>query len=68
MTNHIRNPHTFDMGNYFSGQTYVIGGVDLDAKTPSENQKKDQRPVSYELDWSFLKSKTGAKTPRSKQR
>jgi hypothetical protein len=57
MSNRIRNPHTFDMSNYFSGITYVLGGRDFDRE---ENEivadKKTVMPEKkIELDWSFLK-------------
>lgn len=54
----FRNPHPFDMSNYFSGLTCVIGGRDFDQeeKFSSENEKNEESAKSYDLDWSFLKS------------
>ena len=57
MNDRIRNPHTFDMSNYFSGITYVVGGRDFDreeSETSSEN-KSVRTEKKIELDWSFLK-------------
>ena len=58
MNKRFRNPHTFDMNNYYSGLICVIGGSDQDRddheKRNSTQQKKEK--ASYKLDWSFLKS------------
>ncbi len=58
MKERFRNPHTFDMNNYYSGLICVIGGFDQDRddheKRNSFQQNKEK--ASYKLDWSFLKS------------
>lgn len=62
----FRNPHTFDMSNYYTGDVFVVGGRDFeneDEKEPflkhllnqSKAQPEKKKPI--ELDWSFLKKK-----------
>lgn len=59
MKDTFRNPHTFDVNDYYSGLVYVIGGRDLEREekifkeiqVPPTNT---QRPA-IKLDWSFLK-------------
>jgi hypothetical protein len=55
-----KNPHTFDMSNYYSGMTYVLGGRDFEQEEKESDKKeivkKDDKTYSTELDWSFLKS------------
>lgn len=54
-----RTPHTFDMNDYYTGKTVVLGGRDFEReekeapvqKTQSEKLDKSK---SIELDWSFL--------------
>jgi hypothetical protein len=57
MNKRIRNPHTFDMSDYFSGIVYVVGGRDFEAeeneKIIEKNTLRDEKKI--ELDWSFLK-------------
>ena len=57
---HHRNPHTFDMSNYYSGITYVVGGRDFEREEKDAAEKeidiKSDKKYSTELDWSFLKS------------
>lgn len=57
MNDRIRNPHTFDMSNYFSGLTYMVGGHDFDRdETKKIADEKSARPEKkIELDWSFLR-------------
>ena len=56
MNYRIRNPHPFDMSNYFQGLTYEVGGSNSDAEKKDNNsdQKEDRKTDSYKLDWSFL--------------
>ncbi len=60
MNTHIKNPHTFDMSNYYSGMTYMIGGRDFEREendpAKKEIQGNNDKKHSTELDWSFLKS------------
>ena len=58
MKTHLKNPHTFDMSNYYSGTTYMIGGRDFEReeKETAKPRVSDlKRLDSYKLDWSFLK-------------
>lgn len=59
MNRRFRNPHPFDMSNYFSGLTCVVGGRDFDLEeretAPKEKKEKEEKK-DYDLDWSFLKS------------
>lgn len=55
----FRNPHTFDMSNYYTGNVFVVGGRDFEkeeketfANLPKATPEKKK---SIELDWSFLK-------------
>jgi hypothetical protein len=56
----FKNPHPFDMSTYYSGQICVLGGRDYehdDKKAAQQsNEKIQEKNISYELDWSFLKS------------
>lgn len=56
MNDRMKNPHTFDMSNYFSGITYVVGGRDFDReeKETSSDKKLNKADKKIELDWSFL--------------
>ncbi len=60
MNSHLKNPHTFDMSNYYSGMTYMIGGRDFEREdrdpTKKEIKTKTDNKHPTELDWSFLKS------------
>lgn len=60
MKSHLKNPHTFDMSNYYSGNTFVVGGRDFERedKDPVKKEIKviNDKKVAPELDWSFLKS------------
>ncbi len=56
----FRNPHPFDMSNYFSGLTCVVGGRDFEleekeARLEGELPKSEDQE-QFKLDWSFLKS------------
>lgn len=66
MSDRFKNPHTFDMSNYFSGHTYVVGGRDFEREENETASDKTVRPeIKVELDWSFLKKnlrKSNAKT------
>jgi hypothetical protein len=60
----IRNPHTFDMSPYFSGEMYVIGGRDFEREEAMPAMVKEQHPeekvkIALELDWSFLRKSQG---------
>jgi hypothetical protein len=52
----FRNPHTFDMSNYYSGMTYVIGGRDFESEDEKETLSPKSQKDSHltEFDWSFL--------------
>jgi hypothetical protein len=55
----FRNPHTFDMNDYYTGNIVVLGGRDFE-REEKENTKEVKSPrtenkKSIELDWSFLK-------------
>ncbi len=60
MKSHLKNPHTFDMSNYYSGMTFMIGGRDFDREerdpVKKEFNTKTDKKHPTELDWSFLKS------------
>jgi hypothetical protein len=60
MKTHHKNPHTFDMSNYYSGMTYMIGGRDFDREEKdllkNETKIRTDKENPKELDWSFLKS------------
>jgi hypothetical protein len=59
MAHRFRNPHPFDMSNYFSGLTCVVGGRDFDHEEKEQNDKikeKKKDREDYDLDWSFLRS------------
>ena len=64
-----KNPHTFDMSNYYSGMTCVVGGRDfeMEEKTGTKIEKemsviRSEKKIAKELDWSFLKSLAPRKT------
>jgi hypothetical protein len=58
MQHRFRNPHPFDMSNYYSGLTCVVGGRDFDREEydEQEREEKEKEKHDYDLDWSFLKS------------
>lgn len=58
MSHRFRNPHPFDMSNYFSGLTCVVGGRDFDHEEKELKEKIQEKKdkEEYDLDWSFLKS------------
>lgn len=58
----IRNPHPFDMSNYYTGLICVLGGVDR-RKEKKIAQEKPRTQDSYKLDWSFLKKNTKGTSP-----
>lgn len=55
-----RTPHTFDMNDYYTGKTVVLGGRDFEREekeTPAvikTTSDKSEKAKSMELDWSFL--------------
>ncbi len=58
MKNLHKNPHTFDVNDYYSGLIYVIGGRDFEREEKvfdkyKNEAEKAQSPIK--LDWSFLK-------------
>ena len=58
MKDTFRNPHTFDINDYYSGLIHVIGGRDLEKEEKIINNKKVQSTKvqpAIKLDWSFLK-------------
>lgn len=54
----FKNPHTFDMNAYYTGQVFVLGGRDFEREEKELQPKTDtgnkdfHRPIK--LDWSFL--------------
>ncbi len=68
MNSHIKNPHTFDMSNYYSGMTYMIGGRDFEREesdsAKQESIRKNDKKDPTELDWSFLKSSPKTRSPK----
>lgn len=69
MKDFFRNPHTFDMNNYYSGITVEVGGRDFE-KEETETQKNQssdsKKEVNYEMDWSFLKQYPKTRTQKFK--
>lgn len=67
MNDRIRNPHTFDMSNYFTGLTYMVGGRDFDRDENKKvaDEKSAQAEKKIELDWSFLRKNLRKSTRRS---
>ncbi len=66
MNDRMKNPHTFDMSNYFSGITYVVGGRDFDREEKIVTEKKSERSEKkIELDWSFLHKNLNRQGKRS---
>lgn len=57
----FKNPHTFDVNDYYSGLVYVIGGKDFerDDKVFEHGRPEVKKDLSatIKLDWSFLKKK-----------
>lgn len=55
-----KNPHTFDMNDYYTGLTFVIGGRDFEREDKDIQKKENvfntEKMSPKELDWSFLKS------------
>lgn len=69
MKDFFRNPHTFDMNNYFSGNTVELGGRDFEKEekeTFTQQSSKAEKEVSYEMDWSFLKQFPKTRTQKFK--
>lgn len=56
----FKNPHTFDMNEYYSGMTFVIGGRDFEGEEKETPKKevilRSEKNIPVELDWSFLKA------------
>lgn len=55
-----RTPHTFDMNDYYTGKTVVLGGRDFEREDQEASGQKNSptkldQKKSIELDWSFLK-------------
>lgn len=50
------NPHPFDMSNYYSGQTFILGGKDFNApeKETVKVKASTDSKLPIKLDWSFL--------------
>jgi hypothetical protein len=66
MNDRMKNPHTFDMSNYFSGITYVVGGRDFEHEEKVVTEKKAERSEKkIELDWSFLHKNLNRQVKRS---
>ncbi len=66
MNDRMKNPHTFDMSNYFSGITYVVGGRDFDREEKIVTEKISERSEKkIELDWSFLHKNLNRQGKRS---
>ncbi len=66
MNDRMKNPHTFDMSNYFSGITYVVGGRDFEREEKIVTEKKTERSEKkIELDWSFLHKNLNRQGKRS---
>lgn len=63
MNDRFKNPHPFDMSNYFTGNVCVLGGRDFDReeKEVSAKELAENKDKKFELDWSFLKSVTRAR-------
>ena len=59
MNDRFKNPHTFDMNTYYTGQIFVLGGRDFEReeneytpKVVSKTTTENKQPIK--LDWSFL--------------
>src|SRR5688500_3075163 len=53
MKDFFRNPHTFDMNNYYSGHTVEVGGRDFEKEekeTITVKQPQPTKEVSFEMD------------------
>lgn len=54
-----KNPHTFDVNDYYSGLVYVIGGRDFENEEKISKKKMAEdvkvQTSAIKLDWSFLK-------------
>jgi hypothetical protein len=63
MSIRIRNPHPFDMSDFYHGQIVVLGGRDLEREESVKNpaSKDKEKNKSHDLDWSFLKKKPSPK-------
>lgn len=69
MKDFFRNPHTFDMNNYYSGNTVEVGGRDFEKEENETHRAKKPevtKEVSYEMDWSFLKQYPKTRTQKFK--
>lgn len=67
MNKRFRTPHTFDMSNYFFGQTFEVGGIDFDREEKESTElprAEIKQTDSFKLDWSFLKKKKKLRTSR----
>jgi hypothetical protein len=62
MDKRFKNPHTFDMSNYYFGMVHAVGGRDFEREEKEavrqEDLDKKKEKNAFELDWSFLKSVT----------
>jgi hypothetical protein len=59
MNERFRNPHTFDMNNYYTGQVFVLGGRDFEREDKEFSPNKvaqisTENKLPIKLDWSFL--------------
>jgi hypothetical protein len=70
MKDFFRNPHTFDMNNYYSGNTVEVGGRDFEKEDKEEGfivkQPRPTKEISFEMDWSFLKQYPKTQTQKFK--
>jgi hypothetical protein len=60
MQKYFRTPHTFDMNDYYTGKTVVLGGSEYEREereisSNSPETKNTSVNTVPELDWSFLK-------------
>lgn len=55
-----RNPHPFDMSDFYNGHIVVLGGsyIERNDLTKKPVPKNKEHNKSHELDWSFLKKKS----------
>lgn len=59
----IKNPHTFDMSDFYNGKIVVLGGRDPERENllNAQEDKEKEKKQSHKLDWSFLKKKPSVK-------
>jgi hypothetical protein len=66
MNERLKNPHTFDMNNYYTGQVFVLGGRDFEREEKEYSSKvatstASENKLPIKLDWSFLGNSKKAK-------